>query len=105
MDYQITEINFDEASEYEDQLSQFVLWYSDLEEAGVDEVWIAKSNDSIVGFLTKNIDGDCVAIEVAEDLQGNGIASSLCEEAWCFDPEDDQCPEFWEKMSELRESL
>jgi len=79
----------------------FDLWWSDFEEAGIERLWLAEDADGdVVGFLTANADGLCVAIEVVESAQGQGIARALVEESNCWKPEDDQAPEFWEKMAE-----
>lgn len=78
--------------------ASFSLWYSDLEEAGVERVWLAEQGGAVVGFLTANADGLCVAIEVT--AEGQGIGTALVEESGVWRPEQDECPEFWEKMEE-----
>ena len=43
----------------------FELWWSDFEEAGVSDLYLAESEEGeIVGFQTVNADGQTVAIEV-----------------------------------------
>lgn len=78
--------------------SKFALWCSELEDAGVESVWIAEVAGEIVGFLTVSIDGLCVAIESL--LERQGIGTALVEESGTWRPEQDECPEFWEKMEE-----
>lgn len=79
----------------------FDLWWSDFEEAGVDRLWLAEDNDGdVVGFMTVDCDGLCIAIEVVESAQGKGVARALVEESGCWRPADDQNPEFWEKMAD-----
>ena len=95
MEIEILEINFDEVTELDPVLSEFDLWWSDLEEACVTEVWIAKLGDQLVGFLCKNIDGYGVSIEVAPKYQSKGIGLALCREASCFRPERDKSSGFW----------
>jgi GNAT superfamily N-acetyltransferase len=79
----------------------FDLWWSDFEEAGIERLWLAEDDEGdVVGFLTANGDGHCVAIEVIESAQGRGIARALVEESNCWKPDRDECPEFWAKMAE-----
>ena len=80
---------------------KFTLWWSDFDEAGIESLWLAENEDGeIVGFLAANIDGLCVAIEVVETAQGQGVARALVEASGCWKPEENRCPEFWEKMAE-----
>lgn len=71
------------------------LWWSDLEEAGVENLYVASINCNIVGFMTVSIDNECVAIEVHPEFQGKGIARKLIEESECYKPERNENPEFW----------
>ena len=80
---------------------EFSLWYGDPEEAGIDRIWVAESDGGeIAGFLSANIDGLCVAIEVLVLYQGQGIGRALVQASGCWKPEEDYNPEFWEKMAE-----
>lgn len=83
------------------KFTEFDLWWDDLEEAGVDRLFVAfDAQGVVIGFQTVSPDGLCVAIEVLDTAQGQGVARALVEESGCWRPEDDQCPEFWEKMAE-----
>jgi GNAT superfamily N-acetyltransferase len=79
---------------------KFSLWYSDLEEAGIKNVFIAEIDGKTVGFLTGNIDNRCVAVEVLPEYQGLGIATQLVEASGCYRPERNGNHDFWEKMAE-----
>lgn len=84
----------------DEQLNEnFSLWYPDLEEAGIKNVWIAEINGKMVGFLTGNIDNRCVAVEVLPEYQGLGIATQLVEASGCYRPESDDNPDFWKKIA------
>ena len=76
------------------------LWWSDFEEANIERCYIAWDGDIPVGFQTINGDGLCVAIEVSEEFQGQGIGRLLVEESGCWKPDRNECPEFWTKMAE-----
>ena len=79
----------------------FDLWWSDFEEAGIERLWLAEDAEGdVVGFLTANADGLCVAIEVVESAQGQGIARALVEESNCWKPDRDEAPGFWAKMAD-----
>jgi GNAT superfamily N-acetyltransferase len=81
--------------------SKFSLWWSEFEESGTEQVWLAEdSRGDVVGFLTANADGLCLAIEVIESAQGQGVARMLVEESGCWKPERDENPEFWAKMAD-----
>jgi len=81
--------------------SKFSLWWSEFEEAGIERVWLAEdSQGDVVGFLTANADGLCVAVEVIPSAQGQGVARSLVEESNCWRPDRDENPEFWAKMAD-----
>ena len=76
----------------------FSLWSPEsFEDSGVEDCYLAVAEDGeIVGFQTVNLDGECVAIEIKEEFQGQGIARSLIEESGCYRPERDENPSFWE---------
>ena len=79
----------------------FDLWWSDFQEAGIDSLYVAFSDeDEVIGFQTVNEDGLCIAIEVIKSAQGQGVGRELVKESGCWKPDDNQAPEFWEKMSE-----
>lgn len=81
--------------------SEFSLWWSDWEEAGIECCYLALNEEGdVVGFQTINIDGLCIAIEVKEGFQGQGIGSMLIESSGCWNPDRNECPEFWESMQE-----
>ena len=88
-----------------ESLDRFQLWYNDLEQAGVDRLYVAESDDRVIGFMTVNADRQCVAIEVAGDWLGKDVGTALVEEAWVFEPERNECPGFWSKMAALREEV
>lgn len=71
------------------------LWWSDFEEAGIETCYIAWVGDVAVGYQTVDIDGLCVAIEVREEFQSQGIGSQLVNESGCSTPRENECPEFW----------
>lgn len=78
----------------------FDLWWSDFEEAGIDRLFLAESEEGeVVGFQTISNDGLCIAIEVMPNHQGNGVGRMLIAESGCWRPERNECPEFWEKMA------
>lgn len=80
---------------------KFDLWWSDFEEAGIDRLFVAfDDEDDVVGFQTVNRDGLCVAIEVVESAQGQGVGRALVEESNCWRPDRNEHPEFWAKMEE-----
>ena len=90
--YEIEEIN----DNHDTQLSSWSdLWYSDLEEARVSSVVIAWDGDDVVGFQSINGDGLCVAIEVKDTHQGQGISRLMIEESGCTRPERNENPDFW----------
>jgi len=72
-----------------------MLWYEDLEEAGVSSLVLAWDGDDIVGFQSINSDNRCVAIEVKDSHQGQGISRLMIEESGCYKPERNENPEFW----------
>jgi GNAT superfamily N-acetyltransferase len=84
---------------HQDQLSKFGLWWADLEEAGIETVYLAWDGDTITGFQTVSLDGLCVAIEVDPEFQGQGIARALINESGCTKPERNENPEFWEAIN------
>lgn len=97
MQYEIYTIEQVQVQEYD--FSGFELWWADFEEAGVIECYVAfNDDDNVLGFLTVNGDNQCIAIEVAEDCRGNGIAFALLETADCYEPERNENPEFWAKV-------
>ena len=73
------------------------LWWSNFEEAGIEQCFIAWDGDEVVGYQTVDSDGLCVAIEAK--YPGNGIGSALIEESGCTEPRENECPEFWEKIN------
>ena len=81
-----------------DMFDGFALWYEELEEAGVQSLFVAYDGDKIVGFQTINADNRCIAIEALET--GRGIGTALVEVSGCYKPERNECPEFWAKMAE-----
>lgn len=90
--YEIEEIS----TSHDNQLSAWSdLWYSDLEEAGVSSVVIAWDGDDAIGYQTISGDGLCVAIEVRNTHQGQGISRLLIDESGCTRPERNENPEFW----------
>jgi len=95
---QFTVQEFDEYFDHE-MFESFSLWYEELEEAGVKNLYVAYDGDKIVGFQTVNADNRCIAIESID--QGKGIGSALVAESGCYKPEKNECPEFWEKMMEI----
>jgi GNAT superfamily N-acetyltransferase len=96
------EIQIECSNDYNDQIASWSsLWYEDLEEAGVDQVWVAFVDGEAVGFQTVNGDGRCVAIEVHADFQGKGIAAALVEASGAWKPEYNSHKEFWSKMADL----
>lgn len=99
--YSIRQVKKTEISETNKEFldENFLLWYGNLKEAGVENVYLAFLNGEIVGFLTGNIDGLCVAIEVLPDYQGKGIGSALVKKSGCWEPEQNECAEFWGKMN------
>lgn len=88
-----------------EQLEMFSLWYSNLEEAGVRKVFIAYEDGQIVGFLTTNADNQAIAIEVLPDFRGQGVASQMLDVARCYCPERNENPEFWRRISLMREIM
>ena len=90
-----------EAIPFEQMADSFDLWWGDLDEAGVESVFIAEDGDMIIGFETVSADGLCVAIEVVDDYLGQGVATQLVKESGCYRPENDCSPEFWGKMQTL----
>ena len=98
-------MNIYESKQYEVNDSSmhglFELWWSDFEDAGIERLWLAEDNHgNVVGFLTSNADGFCVAIEVIESAKGQGVARALIEESNCWRPDRNECPGFWAKMAE-----
>jgi GNAT superfamily N-acetyltransferase len=83
----------------QDQLARFSLWYEDLEEALVIKTILAWDGGQIVGFQTINSENLCVAIEVADEYLGQGIARLMIEESGCYQPENNSFPEFWEAVA------
>ena len=94
---QFTIEEFDEYFDH-DMFDGFALWYEDLEEAGVESLYVAYDGGKIIGFQTVNADNRCVAIESIE--QGKGIGFALVAASGCYKPEKNECPEFWAKMAE-----
>lgn len=100
-------------SEYEEseiqqrlaELSKFDLWWDwdDWAESRIDGCWLAvdesRQGTPIVGFLTRDRDFLCVAIEVLEDYRGQGIGLALCEESATYKPETNKNPGFWERIN------
>jgi GNAT superfamily N-acetyltransferase len=84
--------------DYDAMDAAFSLWYSDLEGAAVERVWIAEQGGKVVGFLTANADRMCVAIEAT--AEGQGIGTALVEESGVWRPEQNECPKFWARMEE-----
>lgn len=80
------------------ELAWSSLWWSDLEEAGIESVFFALDGDRVIGFQTLNIDGKCVAIEVDAEYQGRGVATALVEFSGGYRPESNENPEFWEAI-------
>ena len=97
---EVQEFTTEEFDEYFDieMFESFSLWYDDLEEAGVQLLYVAYNGDKIIGFQTVNGDNRCVAIESIE--QGKGIGFALVAASGCYKPEKNECPEFWAKMAE-----
>jgi GNAT superfamily N-acetyltransferase len=84
---------------YQKMNKKFMLWYDDLEEAGVTDVLVAFSEEGdIVGFQSVNSDNRCVAIEVISEFQNQGIGTALIGHSGCYLPERNENGEFWEKM-------
>jgi hypothetical protein len=98
---EVQQFTADEFNTYFDHemFEAFSLWYEDLEEAGVENLYVAYDGDKIIGFQTVNADNRCVAIESIEQVKG--IGSALVEASGCYKPEKNECPEFWEKMAEI----
>ena len=65
---------------------------------GTLDYYMAIVDDLPVGYMIINGDWRCLAIEVKDEFLEQGIARKLVETSECFFPEDNQCPEFWEKM-------
>ena len=95
---QFTVEEFDEYFDHE-MFDGFSLWYEDLEESGVESLYVAYDGDKIVGFQTVNADNRCIAIEAL--VSSRGIGTALVEASGCYKPERNECPEFWEKMNEI----
>jgi len=77
----------------------FDLWWHDFEEAGIERVFCAETEEGeVIGFLTVDIDGRAIAIEVMEDYRRQGVAQSMLMEAGVTEPVRDECPEFWDAM-------
>lgn len=93
-------MNVYQASSIDEELmdAKFSLWYSDLKEAGIESIWLAESEGEIIGFLSANADGLCVAIESIDP--GQGVGTALVQGSGIWRPEQNECPEFWEKMEE-----
>lgn len=92
----------DDISDFESEIEAWsILWWSDLEEAGVTSMFVAFDGDKPVGFQTVNIDGLCVAIEVKDDYQGKGIARELVEESGCIKPERNGHKSFWDRFQPM----
>jgi len=70
---------------------------------GCPDYYVALSDGIPVGYMIINGDWRCVAIEVKDEFLGQGIARKLVETSGCFYPEDDQCPEFWERIHQIFE--
>lgn len=71
------------------------LWVEDFEAAGIEDCYLAFDGDDVVGFQTVSADSLCVAIEVRDDMRGNGIATALINESGCYRPERNENPGFW----------
>ena len=96
--YDLSEIS----TEINDDLSNWsMLWYEDLEEAGIVSVVLAWDGNDIVAFQSINCDNRCVAIEVKDSHQGQGISRLLIEESGCYKPERNENPSFWEHVAEV----
>jgi GNAT superfamily N-acetyltransferase len=85
-------------------MSEFVLWWDDLEEAGVESVLIACVDGEPVAFQAINIDGKTVAIEVLDTHQGQGISLALIEESGSYKPERNENQTFWDRIEEIMEA-
>lgn len=77
------------------------LWYSDLDEAGVETIFVAFDGDeiktaAILGWQTVSRAHKCVAIE----SYAKGVGSELVEVSGCWQPEHNENPGFWAKMAE-----
>ena len=87
---------------YLEMNKKFILWYDDLEEAGITEVFVAFSEDQeIIGFQSINADNQCVAIEVIPEYQNKGVALALIDFSKCSTPERNENESFWKKISIL----
>lgn len=100
----IAEYEYEEIQEWLGELSQFALWWDDWKEAEIDRCWLAvdesQENMPIVGFLTRDHDFLCVAIEVKCKYQGQGIGLALCEESATYRPRSNENPGFWERVEQ-----
>jgi GNAT superfamily N-acetyltransferase len=76
------------------------LWYDDLEEAGVEKVFLAWDGNEIIGFQTVNESRETVAIEIHDSYKGQGISFQLIEESGSYLPERNENPEFWSYVAE-----
>jgi GNAT superfamily N-acetyltransferase len=104
MHISIAEYERHQVLRWQDELSQFPLWWHDWEEADIDRCWLAvdesKGSLPIVGFLTRDRDSLCVAIEVLPDYQSQGIGIALCEESATYRPRSNDNPEFWLRVEQ-----
>ena len=81
---------------------KFMLWYDELEEAGVEEIFVAYSEEgNIIGFQSVSFDNKCVAIEVIPEYQNKGVALALLDFSGCSTPERNENESFWKKISIL----
>lgn len=91
--FNIDEISNTQISTLSNSLSWSDLWWEDLEEAGIEDVYVCFEGNQAVGFQTVSIDNECVAIEVHPDFQGQGITRLLIEESNCTKPERNENPQ------------
>ncbi len=95
----IHEYSQEEAQELD--MSEFSLWWGDFEGAGIDCCYIAIEDGSPIGFQSVNGDGRCVAIEVIDEFKGKGVSTKLIDKSGSWKPEQNEFPEFWDKMKDI----
>ena len=100
---EVQQFTIEEFDEYFDHsmFDGFALWYEDLEEAGVESLYVAYDGDKIVGFQTVNADNRCIALEALE--AGKSIGFALVEASGCYKPEKNENQEFWARMAKMAE--
>jgi GNAT superfamily N-acetyltransferase len=100
----IVEYEYAELQPWLSELNGFDLWWDDWDETNIARCWLAvdesREDMPIVGFLTRDRDFLCVAIEVKSEYQGQGIGLALCEESATYQPACNENPGFWQRVEQ-----